>query len=84
LGTINRFAHLPSNSFLTILPTGGTSVKIFSNHVEIRLQVYNIFQDLMAEKELLSKAVASLNTIRRRGKQHISLVEILEDDGVAE
>ncbi|KAJ7903142.1 hypothetical protein B0H13DRAFT_1882206 [Mycena leptocephala] len=84
LGTINRFAHLPSNSFLTILPAGGTSVKIFSNHVEVGLRVYNIFQDLVAEKELLSKAVASLNTVRRRGKQHISLVEIPEDDGVAE
>ncbi|KAJ7913468.1 hypothetical protein B0H13DRAFT_1612575, partial [Mycena leptocephala] len=84
LGTINRFAHLPSNSFLTILPAGGTSVKIFSNHIEIGLRAYNIFQGLMAEKELLSKAVASLNTVRRRGKQHISLVEIPEDDCVAE
>jgi hypothetical protein len=38
----------------------------------------------MAEKEPLCKAVASLNTVRRKGQQHISLVEVPEDDGVAE
>ncbi|KAJ7911858.1 hypothetical protein B0H13DRAFT_1875465 [Mycena leptocephala] len=73
--------HLPSNSFLAMLPAGGT--KVFSNY-EIGLMVYNIFEDLMAEKEPLCKVVASLNTVRRKGQQHISLVEVPEDDGVAE
>jgi hypothetical protein len=64
-----------------MLPADGT--KVFSNYVEIGLVVYNIFEDLMTEKELLCKAVASLNTVQRKGQQHISLIEVPED-GVAE
>jgi hypothetical protein len=71
--------HLPSNSFLAMLPAGGT--KAFSNYVKSGLMVYNIFEDLM---EPLCKVVASLNTVRQQGQQHISLVEVPEDDGVAE
>ena len=60
-----------------MLPVDGT--KVFSNYVEIGLVAYNIFEDLLAEKELLCKAVASLNTVRRKGQQHISVVEVPED-----
>ena len=71
LGAINRFAHLPSNSFLTILPmevniAGG--MKIFSDHVEIGVRAYKLFEVLAAEKEGLCKSVVSLNTVRRMGK----------------
>jgi hypothetical protein len=64
-----------------MLPADGT--KVFSNYVEIGLVAYNIFEGLMAEKEPLCKAVASLNTVRRKGQQHISLIEVPED-GAAE
>jgi hypothetical protein len=42
-----------------MLPADGTSDKVFSNYVEIRLLAPNIFEDLMMEKELLWKAVAA-------------------------
>jgi hypothetical protein len=87
LGTINRFAHLPSNSFLALLPTeenNKAGVKVFPNHVEIGRRAYDLFEGLMAEKELVCKAVASLNTVRRKGQKNISLAEVPEDDGVAE
>ncbi|KAJ7604607.1 hypothetical protein DFH06DRAFT_1386901 [Mycena polygramma] len=87
LGAINRFAHLPSNSFLAILPieeNEAEGVKVFSNHVEVGPRAHRMFQELTAEKELVCKAVASLNTVRRKGKVHINLADMPEDDGVAE
>jgi hypothetical protein len=47
-------------------------------------RTYDLFESLMAEKGLVCKAVASLNTVRRKGQKNISLVEVPEDDGVAE
>ncbi|KAJ6482000.1 hypothetical protein C8R45DRAFT_831482, partial [Mycena sanguinolenta] len=83
LGTINRFAHLPSNSFLALVPAED-KVKVLPNHVEIGPRGYSLFDTLMGEKDGLCKAVASLNTVRRKGKKNINLVDVPEDDGVAE
>ncbi|KAJ7616877.1 hypothetical protein B0H17DRAFT_1152550 [Mycena rosella] len=85
LGAIERFAHLPSNSFLAILPVEANeaeSMKIYANHVEIGSRAYAMFESLMVEKELLCKAVATLNTVRRKGKADISLAELPEDDWI--
>ncbi|KAJ7706818.1 hypothetical protein B0H17DRAFT_1125644 [Mycena rosella] len=79
LGAIEQFAHLPSNSFLAILPIEANkaeSVKIYANHVEIGSRAYAMFESLMA--------VVTLNTVRRKGKADISLAELPEDDWVAE
>ncbi|KAF7335957.1 hypothetical protein MSAN_02309100 [Mycena sanguinolenta] len=78
LGTI-RFAHLPVGSFLALLPKD-EAVKSFPTHIEIGARAYKIFDDLVAEKEQLSKAVASLNTVRRKGKANIHVLELSEDD----
>ncbi|KAJ7687652.1 hypothetical protein B0H17DRAFT_1136204 [Mycena rosella] len=83
LGAIERFAHFPLNSFLAILPVEANeaeSVKIYANHVEIGSRAYAMFESLMVEKELLCKAVATLNTVRCKGKADISLAELPEDD----
>ncbi|KAJ7686963.1 hypothetical protein B0H17DRAFT_1136628 [Mycena rosella] len=87
LGSFNQFGHFPSISFLALLPLeedGTDGVKVFPNHAEIGLQAYKAFEALMAEREEVCKAVASLNTVRRKGKQNTSIVEVAEDDGVAE
>ncbi|KAJ6620031.1 hypothetical protein B0H10DRAFT_1792426, partial [Mycena sp. CBHHK59/15] len=83
LGTM-QFAHLPSNSFLVRLPTGADTVKMFRDHVEIKVGAHKIFDELMMEKEVLAQAVASLNTVRCKGKANFNLLEVAEDDGVAE
>ncbi|KAJ7845792.1 hypothetical protein B0H13DRAFT_2409245 [Mycena leptocephala] len=44
------------------------AVNEFRDHVEIGLGARRVFEELRAEKEMLGKAVASLNTIRRKGK----------------
>ncbi|KAJ7922375.1 hypothetical protein B0H13DRAFT_2411179 [Mycena leptocephala] len=44
------------------------AVNEFRDHVEIGLGARRVFKELRAEKEMLGKAVASLNTIRRKGK----------------
>ncbi|KAJ7698412.1 hypothetical protein B0H17DRAFT_1129930 [Mycena rosella] len=87
LGAIERFAHLPSNSFLALLRVEANeaeSVKIYANHVEIGSRAYAMFESLMVEKETLCKAIATLNTLRRKGKADISLAELPEDDWAAE
>ncbi|KAJ7467785.1 hypothetical protein B0H11DRAFT_2306121 [Mycena galericulata] len=81
LGTF-RFAHLPSNSFLVMLPQDddSESVREFRDHVELGPHAQKIFQDLWDEREALAKAVASLNMVRRKGKAHISLLDMEEDE----
>ncbi|KAJ7664483.1 hypothetical protein DFH06DRAFT_1127895 [Mycena polygramma] len=59
---------LSSWNFLVLLPKDET-VKTFRDHVEIGFRAYSLFGDLEDEKEPLSKAVASLNTVRRKGKE---------------
>ncbi|KAJ7176665.1 hypothetical protein C8R46DRAFT_889360 [Mycena filopes] len=85
LGTL-RFAHLPSSSFLSILPQGNDTeaIKTYRDHVEIGVRAQKIFEELRMEKEMLGKAVASLNTVQRKGKAMANILEIEEDDAEAE
>jgi hypothetical protein len=78
LGTL-RFAHLPVGTFLALLPKD-EAMKTFATHVEIGIRAYKVFEELLNEKEKLSKAVASLNTVRRKGKANIQILEQPEDD----
>jgi hypothetical protein len=48
--------------------------------VEIGIRAYKVFEELRNEKEKLSKAVASLNTVRRKGKANVHILELPEDD----
>ncbi|KAJ7023449.1 hypothetical protein C8F04DRAFT_1287146 [Mycena alexandri] len=79
LGTL-RFAHLPANSFLAFLPTNNEPVKEFRDHVEIGLHGQKIFDELFMEREVLGKAVASLNTVRRKGKANINIIDVEEEE----
>ncbi|KAJ7436725.1 hypothetical protein B0H11DRAFT_2255972 [Mycena galericulata] len=80
LGTL-RFNHLPSNSFLFLLSQDDNEgVSIFREHVEVGLRATKIFEELSDERELLAKAVASLNMVRRKGKTNVSLLEIEDDE----
>ncbi|KAJ6509782.1 hypothetical protein DFH09DRAFT_1100610 [Mycena vulgaris] len=73
------FEHLPASSFLA-LPPKNESVKTFHNHVEIRIRAHKIFEELVSEKDVLAKAVSSLNMVRRKGKLNIHSTELSEDD----
>ncbi|KAJ7483114.1 hypothetical protein B0H11DRAFT_2232137 [Mycena galericulata] len=81
LGTL-RFAHLPSYSFLSLLPPEDDleTVREFRDHVEVSLRAQKMFEELSAEREVLAKAVASLNMVRRKGKPNVSLLNVEEDD----
>ncbi|KAJ7114393.1 hypothetical protein C8R44DRAFT_740531 [Mycena epipterygia] len=76
LGTL-RFGHLPANSFLSILPQEDVpeTVKEFRQHVEIGPRGEKIFDELLIEREVLAKAVASLNTIRLEPVPTVSNLE---------
>jgi hypothetical protein len=39
-----------------------------------------VFEELRAEKEMLGKAVASLNTIRWKWKENVNVLEIEEEE----
>lgn len=85
LGTL-RFAHLLANSFLSILPQEDVpeTVKEFRQHVEIGPRGQKIFDKLSMELEVLAKAVASLKTIRRKGKANVNLLDLEEEEDIAE
>ena len=80
LGAV-QFAHLLVSSFLVLLPKD-EAVKSFVAHQEIGVRAHKIFDDLVAEKEQLSKAVVSPNTVCRKGKANIHILKLSEDDGV--
>ncbi|KAJ7456714.1 hypothetical protein B0H11DRAFT_2321371 [Mycena galericulata] len=73
--------HVASNFVLFLLSQDGNEgVSIFQDHVEVGLHARKIFEELSDEKELLVKAVASLNMVRRKGKTNVSLLELEEDE----
>ncbi|KAJ6579400.1 hypothetical protein B0H10DRAFT_1958754 [Mycena sp. CBHHK59/15] len=80
LGTV-CFAHLPANSFLALLPKK-EPVKIFQSHLEIGPRAHTMSQEIAEETVLLAKAAASLNTVRRKGKANIHIMELPEDEGI--
>ena len=52
----------------------------FRDHVEIGQWAQRIFEELVAEKEKLTKAVASLNAVRWKGKANANILEIVEEE----
>jgi hypothetical protein len=78
LGTFH-FAHLPSNFILAVIPIKDALIKGFRDHVEIGVHAQKLFDHLFTEKEGLATAIASLDTVRRRGKSNINIVELDED-----
>ncbi|KAJ7464883.1 hypothetical protein B0H11DRAFT_2197865 [Mycena galericulata] len=81
LGTL-RFAHLLPNSFLSLVPLDDDleTVREFRDHVEVSLRAQEMFEELSAEREVLAKAVSSLNMVRRKGKPTVSLLNVEEED----
>ncbi|KAJ7120154.1 hypothetical protein C8R44DRAFT_736998 [Mycena epipterygia] len=73
------FAHLLANSCLALLPKEET-VNTFHSHIEIGPRAHTMFQEISAETVLLAKAVASLNTVQRKGKANIHIMELPEDE----
>jgi hypothetical protein len=47
--------------------------------VEIGVWAYKLFEELQGKKGKLSKAAASLNTVQRKGKADIHILELPED-----
>ncbi|KAJ6483379.1 hypothetical protein C8R45DRAFT_931989 [Mycena sanguinolenta] len=71
LGTL-RFAHLPSNSFLFLLPQGGQLPKP-------RDFCRTCYRE-GSLKEPLAKAMASLNTVRGKRKVNVNILEMEEEE----
>ncbi|KAJ7501553.1 hypothetical protein B0H11DRAFT_1907997 [Mycena galericulata] len=63
-----RYKHLPANSFLALLPKS-ESIKTFNSHVEIELRAHKVFEELLLEKEALSKTVSiKYSTAKGKGR----------------
>ena len=56
----------------------------FRDHVEIGQWAQQIFEELVAEKEKLVKAVASLNTVRWNGKANVNILEMDKEEEAEE
>jgi hypothetical protein len=85
LGTL-RFTHLPSNCFLFLLPQDkdAEAINNFRDHVGVGQRAQRIFEELLAEKEKLAKAVASLNTVWQKGKANVNILEMDEEEEAEE
>jgi hypothetical protein len=76
-----QYGHLPSNSFLALLSNSTTT---FRAHIEVRAAGYKLYDELVKDKDKLIMAVRSLNTIRRKGKENVSILSLVEEDGIEE
>jgi len=76
-----RFEHSPGNSFLALIQTLD-AVSNHETHLELDITQMAVYRQLCKEREGLVKAVVSLNTIRRKGQSNVSLLALVEEDGV--
>ncbi|KAJ7465359.1 hypothetical protein B0H11DRAFT_2240169 [Mycena galericulata] len=74
-----RFAHLPSGSILVRVPD---AVNLTHTMAEVSRNTAILFTRLRGEHSELVQMVASLNTVQKRGKGNINLLDIEEDNGV--
>ncbi|KAJ7200399.1 hypothetical protein GGX14DRAFT_572153 [Mycena pura] len=81
---ILRFMHIPSTSFLAIIPPDHTP-RVAASHVELGNWAYQLFKGFNNEREAILKAAAALGTVKRKGGKAVtSILDLDEDDGVEE
>ncbi|KAJ7719519.1 hypothetical protein DFH07DRAFT_784620 [Mycena maculata] len=52
-----------------------------SRHFTIGLRAHKIFEELILEKDVLAKAISSLNTVRKKGRApNVHIIQLQEDD----
>ncbi|KAJ7208611.1 hypothetical protein GGX14DRAFT_566827 [Mycena pura] len=78
-----RFIHIPSTSFLAIIPPDHTP-RVAASHVELGNWAYQLFKGFDNEREAILKAAAALGTVKRKGGKAVSILDLDEDDGVEE
>lgn len=76
---ISRFAHLPAGSILYRIPD---KVNSKDNVVEVSSEMALKYKKLLSEQKELVAGVTRLNTVQRRGKPNINVVDIEEEDDV--
>ncbi|KAJ7211725.1 hypothetical protein GGX14DRAFT_362431, partial [Mycena pura] len=75
---IKHFAHITSASFLAQIPD--PNIKASSINIDVGPAAYEIFQALHNEREKIGSAVATLNTVWRKGGQTISVLDFEEPE----
>ncbi|KAJ7260772.1 hypothetical protein C8J57DRAFT_1514702 [Mycena rebaudengoi] len=68
----------------TALITNTTFAQFVRNKLEIGAHAHKLFEVLYDERDALATAVVSLNTVRRKGKANINILELDEDAEDAE
>ncbi|KAJ7446900.1 hypothetical protein B0H11DRAFT_2248676 [Mycena galericulata] len=76
---ISRFAHLPAGSILFRIPDDVTRR---DNVVEVSSAMALKYKKFQSEQRGLVAGVTTLNTVQRRGKSNINVVNIEEEDDV--
>ncbi|KAJ7257638.1 hypothetical protein C8J57DRAFT_1234785 [Mycena rebaudengoi] len=76
---LSRFFSSDYLSDHTALITNTTFAQFVRNKLEIGAHAQKLFEMLYDERDALATAVASLNTVRRKGKANINIVELDED-----
>ncbi|KAJ7199644.1 hypothetical protein GGX14DRAFT_572679 [Mycena pura] len=81
LGRKERIDSVDSDWLDVCLPPKDAP-KITSDRLELTASAYTMFKDLNDEREVITKAVASLATVKRKGGKVGSVLELDEEAGV--
>ncbi|KAJ7458018.1 hypothetical protein B0H11DRAFT_1738037, partial [Mycena galericulata] len=76
---VSRFAHLPPGSILVQVPD---KVKLTAAMAEVSRNTAILLQTLKDELPGLIRMVTKLNTVQRKGKGNVNILDIEEEDCV--
>ena len=76
---VSRFAHLPSGSILVRIPD---LVKLTPAMAEVSRTTAVLFKNLQDERSGLVQMVTTLNTVQKKGKGNINIMDVEEEGGV--
>ncbi|KAJ7229866.1 hypothetical protein GGX14DRAFT_553370 [Mycena pura] len=76
---VSRFAHLPSGSILVRIPD---LVKLTPVMAEVSRTTAVLFKNLQDERSGLVQMVTTLNTVQKKGKGNINIMDVEEEGGV--
>ncbi|KAJ7209552.1 hypothetical protein GGX14DRAFT_395049 [Mycena pura] len=78
---LSTFAHLPSGAIIVWVPDG---ITLTERSAEVSKKTIAMFTELQREKAGLIRMVTALTTVQRKSGADINVLDLEEDDGVAD
>ncbi|KAJ7191853.1 hypothetical protein GGX14DRAFT_596768 [Mycena pura] len=78
---LSTFAHLPSGAIIVRVPDG---INLTERSAEVSKKTIAMFTELQREKAGLIRMVTVLTTVQRKSGANINVLDLEEDDGIAD